>query len=512
MCGRMALIVAAATTLVIVSGCATQRTQPVARDTTVTPDETPQPTRVAMDGRLRSSYAFPTGHVDTSVLLLERDLPAEIVSGQEFMYELKVTNVGQMTLNGVTVRDDCATDIHFIDAAPMPVTQQPPFVWALGDLKPKESRKILVHGKVVGGKPFTSCASATYNSALCLTAPVVEPALRVTLNVQEQATPCDTIPVRLTVTNTGTGKARDVRLSYPLPESWKTADGKSTATFAIDELAAGQSREFTLNVNPSRTGVYQSHVVAMASPALKAESRMMETSIRQAVLAVKADGPEEVYAGRNAVVTFDVTNSGTAPATTAVVEATVPADMKFVSATDSGRFAAGKVTWDLKTLPIKATRTLSMTLKSEAIGTFDATATARAFCAADARDMVQVPVIGIPALLLEVTDVYDPVEVGSATEYEIVITNQGSATATNVRIVATLEDAQRFVSARGGMTREARNVVTFDPIAKIPPKGKVTLVLAVNCVETGDVRFKVSMTADQLERPVEETESTHVYR
>ncbi len=39
--------------------------------------------------------------------------------------------------------------------------------------------------------------------------------------------------------------------------------------------------------------------------------------------------------------------------------------------------------------------------------------------------------------------------------------------------------------------------------------GGVAIVVAA--VKPGDVRFKVVMNVDQLTRPVEETESTHLY-
>ena len=43
-------------------------------------------------------------------------------------------------------------------------------------------------------------------------------------------------------------------------------------------------------------------------------------------------------------------------------------------------------------------------------------------------------VVGVPAILLEVVDVEDPVEVGKEAVYDIKVTNQGSAIGTNIRI------------------------------------------------------------------------------
>ena len=90
-----------------------------------------------------------------------------------------------------------------MSADPKATSSKQPLEWALGDLNAGENRTIHVVGKTSGTEPFTSCASATYNNTLCLSAPVVSPALRVTLTAPAEATPCDTIPVRMTVTNSG---------------------------------------------------------------------------------------------------------------------------------------------------------------------------------------------------------------------------------------------------------------------------------------------------------------------
>lgn len=471
----------------------------------------PAPTTVTTDGRIRSSYAFPTGHHETSVLMLDRDLPAEIVSGQEFSYSIKVTNIGHNTIDGVSLRDECASQIVLTKAEPAPLSEKPPFVWNLGTMKPGDSRTVRVFGKTTGREPFTSCASATYNSAVCLTSPIVEPALRVTASAPAEVTPCDPIPVRITVTNTGTGAVRDVRVNYPLPEGWLTTDGKKAAQFNLASLVPKQSHEFIANVKSDRAGNFTSRITATAWPELQGEAMPVPTAVRQALLAVKGDGPANVHPNRRVVAQFAITNNGPIASKDSTFEVPLPQNAKFISATEGGTLARNSVVWNLREIPSKARRDVSLTLEPTAMGTLDLTGTAKAYCADPARDSVSIAVAGVPALLLEVTDLVDPVEVYSNTTYEIVIVNQGTAEARNVRVAATLEDNQKFVSASAANTVVGQ-VITFAPIAVIAPKQKVTLTVVVQCVMEGDTRFKVSMTSDQLTRPVEETESTNIYR
>ena len=63
-----------------------------------------------------------------------------------------------------------------------------------------------------------------------------------------------------------------------------------------------------------------------------------------------------------------------------------------------------------------------------------------------------------------------------------------------------------------------QRVITIDELligksssATLAPKAKATWEVQVKSIKPGDVRFKVNMNSDQLDRDVEETESTNFY-
>jgi len=114
----------------------------------------------------------------------------------------------------------------------------------------------------------------------------------------------------------------------------------------------------------------------------------------------------------------------------------------------------------------------------------------------------------IAAILLEVIDLADPIEVGSNETYEITVTNQGSDYSTNIRIACTLEDTMQYISSDGPTKGTCvGKTVTFDSLIKAATTWKVV----VKALRPGDVRFKVEMIEDCLRRPVEETEATNFY-
>ena len=169
--------------------------------------------------------------------------------------------------------------------------------------------------------------------------------------------------------------------------------------------------------------------------------------------------------------------------------------------------------WNLGDMQPGAKKAVSVTYTGVKIGEVSSKATAMADCATAVSAAAMTNVKGIPAILLEVIDEVDPVEVEQQTKYRIVVTNQGSAPSTNIAITATLEDSMQYIASAGPTTATVAGAdVKFAPLASLAAGGKATWVVTVKAVKEGDVRFKAVMASDNRERPVTETESTYFYK
>jgi len=109
-------------------------------------------------------------------------------------------------------------------------------------------------------------------------------------------------------------------------------------------------------------------------------------------------------------------------------------------------------------------------------------------------------------------DLADPIEVNQPVTYEIRVTNQGSATLTNIRLVCLVPDLQEFVSGNGvtAVRAEARTVA-MEPLPALAAKAVATWRVVTKAVKEGDARFKVELTSDQFHRSIDEDESTTQY-
>jgi uncharacterized protein DUF11 len=111
-----------------------------------------------------------------------------------------------------------------------------------------------------------------------------------------------------------------------------------------------------------------------------------------------------------------------------------------------------------------------------------------------------------------VVDTEDPIEVGADTSYEIRVSNTGTKTENDIKIVCTIPDKMQFKAAQGPTRyQEQGKEVVFEPLAKLAPRADAIFRVSVKALAAGDVRFKTSLTSSTLIEPVMETESTKIY-
>lgn len=489
---------------------------PVAASPSKTPAKVEPAKTVPMsgDGLNRTSMAFPTGVRETSAVLLERSMPAEVSAGQEFSYDMKVCNLTNMTLREVTLRDACMSNATFVSASPAVSSGNPlkDMVWILGDLKAGECKTVKVTVKPTGTGEITSCANVTYNSLLCQNTVVVQPALAITKTITPQALICDPITMTVEVKNTGSGAARNVKISDKLPAGLTTTDGKSEIMLDAGTLASGQSRPFTVQLKAAKTGKYENSASAMADGGLKADSNKVTTIVTQPVLNLACKAQSQVFLGRDVTFELTVSNTGDASCNT-TVSAPLPAGSTFVKATDGGVVSGGSVVWNFGALAPNAPKTFTVTLKPAGTSTVSLGATASCPCANPASTSCSTSVVGIPALLLDGNDDPDPIQIGEETTYTLTVTNQGSANLTNVKLVCSMVDGEsmQFVSATGGGTANGKEI-TFPAIPTLAPKASMTYKVKVKALKDGQVSFEAKASSTEITRPLIKTETTNFYK
>jgi uncharacterized repeat protein (TIGR01451 family) len=188
--------------------------------------------------------------------------------------------------------------------------------------------------------------------------------------------------------------------------------------------------------------------------------------------------------------------------------------MKFVNANNAGTYDENTQTvhWLLEELPVNETGSVQLTTVPVVAGEQTIRIQGTAEQGLQTQKEHSIVVEGIAAILFEVVDVADPIEVNGETTYEIRVVNQGSKAATNVQLVAELPPGMRFVAAEGPTRHTPNgNALYFEALSRLAPKADTTYRIRAQGLQPGDQRIRVQLQADELQPAVTKEESTRVY-
>jgi uncharacterized repeat protein (TIGR01451 family) len=437
-----------------------------------------------------------------------------VLAGSTYDLAFDVINLTHGTLQSVVVTARNLQNLRYVSSDPaFTRSGADDAMWAIGDLAPGATKTINIKAKADKVGVATNCLAVSYANVLCVATNVAQPALQ----LAKTATPelcgtCGEIVLAYEVKNTGSGTAENVVVKDTLPAGL-TVNGKNEVEFNAGTLASGQTKPFQVRAKASAAGEFKSAATATSTGGLTAQSGAPVTVVKQPALAVTCEAPGRVFVGRDISFKFTVKNPGTCPAADAVVTAPVPTGTTFVSADAGGSASGGRVRWNLGSLLAGESKTLTMRVKPTGMGSAAVTPTAVATCVQAVTSNCATDVAGIPAILLEVVDTDDPVEVGGTTTFIVTVTNQGSAADRNVKVIGKLPAGMEFVSGTGASAATAAGgVVTMAAVPSLAAKARAEWRIVVRCKVEGATRSKWSLTSEQFGAAIEETVSTNIYK
>jgi uncharacterized repeat protein (TIGR01451 family) len=449
-------------------------------------------------------------------------LPASVPADREAPCTVTVRNDSAAEARTVTVRIAVPDGWRLLRTDPTPFPEGNVLVWTLAALPAHGERSFQLAFQPGRVGPTAGRASVAAGDGrrdekeiLCQVVPPQVARLKVEPDGPAAGVVGGPLSYRVTVSNTGTGPATNVRLRAAL--DGLEADGGADA--AVGPLGPGESRTVTLAVRPTRAGDAAARLTATADGGARDEARRAVT-VRDARLALRLSGPAVCLAGGRAEWDLEVRNAGDTPLDGAVVSDALPPELELVEATDGGRPQGREVVWQVGPLPVGGEKRLRLTTTAarpaeRAVNAAAAVASAAADggAAAEVRAQAQqaVAVRGVAAFKLAVSGRDGVVEVGGRTVYTITVTNRGSLPGERVQITATLPSELRVVAVGGPAPyRVEGGRLTFAPVQELPPGQALTFTVEAEAVQPGEVRVRVAMTAAALREPVFKEESTNV--
>lgn len=439
--------------------------------------------------------------INTGLVHMSKTMPAEATLGENFTYELKPMATG--CAGNVVVTDELPAGATLVGTEPQATVQGNKLVWNLGNMDAGESKNLKVTLRPDKEGTLFGCATVAADPRVCAQTVVGKPALAIDKSGPETAQLGADLSYNVTVKNTGTAVAKGVVINDEIPAGL----GGGTKSFQIGDLAPGASKTVTVPAKAAQRGKFCNVAVATSTNAGQVKDDACTTIVKPGLKLTKTGEPEK-YINKQASYKIVAENIGDTELTGVVVTDNAPAGTKLISA--PGANVNGNVaTWNVGSLKPGETKSFDVVLTSPTAGRTCNVASINT--AQGLRESSEACTVwkGISAVLLEVVDEPDPLQVGEQTLYTIRITNQGNADLTNINTVAQFQKEVSPVSSQGGTVNGKS--VKFPTVPKLGAKQTITYTITGKAVEIGDHRLMVTLTEDQLLAPVKEEESTRVY-
>lgn len=463
------------------------------------------------------------------VLSLAQDSFVEYVSpGEQYSYQLDYANIGNAAANEVVLENPIPDDTSFVSATSGGQFANGKVTWTAEQLPTAtdgsvyltvkvDSADLVEDGSIIRNKATLDSSDAYAVSAEADVIVQFEPKLSLDKTTDKEfAQVGDLITYQFRFENTGNAEATQLVLIDELPSSTTfvsaTGGGHLTGNSVIwnrTRLASGESGEVLLTVQVN-DGVMDGTLIVNQARMHSAET-LPVTDTEEVLVKnnpvlnlTKTTRVEFVTPGQQMTYSLSFSNTGNARALDVILEDTFSEHTTFVSASDGGTFADGKVTWAFNQLPIGAQGTVTLTVRVDELADVENGTIIRNHANLDSANATSVSAENnvivrlLPKLSLTKTANADNVEAGKDITFTLHYENSGNAAATNLILEDTIPDNTSFVSATGGGILSGDKVVWSDPNLDAGAMGRVHLTVNIDpqVADGTTILNQASMRAD----------------
>ena len=341
-----------------------------------------------------------------------------------------------------------------------------------------------------------------------------EPILEIEKKVDNKAPkPGERITYTITVSNTGDGAAKDIKVTDTVPvelmdiSTYPSANRSGrTYTWSIKNLGPGRTLEFKIHatVDPkAEPGTLISNT-AYIDEAHTSTENITVTGSRLGI--IKTASEKQVKPGQTFNYTLKIENTGNAPAKNVKVEDKLSSNLVFVKANPEATSIRGNtINWTIDQIDAKSSKEIVLTVKVkdnvEPETKIHNIATLLNGCINSNKETVEV--IGNKVKITKKANVKDnKVEAGQEFTYTLTIQNQSSKYAKDVIVTDTLVPELEFVKSSPAPYKSDETSNQYQwKIGSIKPCGKAEITITVKVKDTVAPKTVISNTAFADDKP-----------
>ncbi len=424
-------------------------------------------------------------------------------------YRLIVSNPGDLTTRGVTVRDFLPPNLKFVSSNPPAQQFGDRAEWRLGDLAPKATQVIEISCRAEAGGNvryrFQASSADGLRADAQIDTEIARPTLSLDMSGPQTATVGETVEFRVQVTNTGTRAFDDVTITDRYDAGLEHTEGQaSPIQRSLGRLEPNETKRVAVAFNVRLAGRL-CHTLEVATPdgqfaRSEACVNVAETAVApKPALMVRKSGPAESRVGQVVNFAIEVINTGNVPLTNVRIADSYHTSLEPQKASpgvDPNAIAQSQLVWNIAQLQPGETQrrevqcicleTAERAASQVVVTTAETTpqtaeAVLRIMPAIGASPSPTLPggqgtgPVSPPAasgqINLDISALGNPINVGSKTVYLITITNARPTPDKNVALVLQLSAGLRFEKLEGPVRIQANSpdgrTITLTPVQEM---------------------------------------------
>ncbi len=444
---------------------------------------------------------------------LEKLAPAEVQVGKLATFEVRVRNVGQIAAHDVIVTDHVPRGTRLEATTPQATeAADGTLTWNLGNMQPGDEIAISMQVTPEEEGEIGSVAQVGFAGKATARTISTRPLLKIEHTAPKQVMIGQEVRLGVTITNPGSGAATGVVVEEDVPDGLSHVAG-GALEYEIGVLRPGETRELELTLKAEKPGLLENTILVRGEGNLTSQ-HSVQIEVISPQLQVGVSGPKKRFLDRQATYSVTVANPGTAAARDVQLIAYLPKGMKYVSSDSEGQYDAvqNAILWGLEELPAAKSGTVKFVASPVETGEQKIRVEGKADLGLSVASEQSVQVDAASELVFSISDINDPIEVGTDTTYEVRVSNKGSRPATNVLLAAALPNEIKLVSGEGPSRATTRGQqISFAPVGRINSGEEVTFKIHAQGLRAGDHLIRVQLSSDESATPVTKEESTQVY-
>jgi uncharacterized repeat protein (TIGR01451 family) len=333
----------------------------------------------------------------------------------------------------------------------------------------------------------------------------------------------ETSTIRVAATNVGSAPIDNALAWLDYDSGLVHTNPAQPLELPIGRIEAGQTRIVEAPLQARQVGRWSVRAVVTADGQISATAAPVSVEIRKAQLTVGIHLPPLIYKRQECVATVTVSNRGDIAAQRALLRLLVPPELRVVGAEQGGRIGPTGVEWHLPELAPGAQRTIGVRLRAEQLSEratvsaqllADVAVTARP--GADplvARSEATLSIIGVSAIVLELSAPTGVTTIGQQLSYQIRVRNNGSLAARDVLTRLHLSEHFRFIrgtAPSGAASPEGGGFVVFPLLSELKPGETAIYQLVAEAIQAGQGRVRAEVRAQHLQRALVEEQTAAI--